>query len=76
MRWRFANVILLYVLRIEPLRTHLLLTGLLSTFIGLMIFLIAALDHPFLGEVSVDAGPFEALRQGQMAPAVSRGSSS
>jgi hypothetical protein len=70
------NVILLYVLRIEPLRTHLLLTGLLSTFIGLMIFLIAALDHPFLGEVSVDAGPFEALRQGQMAPALSRGSSS
>jgi hypothetical protein len=61
------NVVLLYVLRIEPLRTHMLLTGLLSTFIGLMIFLIAALDHPFLGEVGIDADPFESLRQGQMA---------
>ncbi len=67
------NVLLLYVVRIEPLRTHLLLTGLLSTFIGLMIFMIAALDHPFLGGVSIDAEPFESLRQFQLAPAQARG---
>lgn len=63
------NVMLLYILHIEPLRTHLLLTGLVSTFVGLMIFLIAALDHPYLGGVGIDPGPFESLRQGQLVPA-------
>lgn len=61
------NMILLYVLRIEPLRTHMLLIGLVSTFIGLMIFLIIAMDHPFVGDLSIDPDPFEALRNSQMA---------
>ena len=41
--------------------THLLLGGLLAAYLGTMIFLIAAMDHPFRGEVSVTAEPFEAL---------------
>lgn len=61
------NVILLYVLRIEPLRTHMLLIGLVATFIGLMIFFIVAMDHPFVGELSIEPDAFEALRNGQMA---------
>lgn len=61
------NMILLYVLRIEPLRTHMLLIGLVSTFIGLMIFFIIAMDHPFVGELSIEPEAFEALRKGQMA---------
>ncbi|WP_139558516.1 bestrophin-like domain [Methylotetracoccus oryzae] len=60
------NMILLYVLRIEPLRTHMLLIGLVATFIGLMIFFIVAMDHPFVGELSIEPTAFEALRQGQM----------
>ena len=62
------NMVLRYVLRIEPLRTHMLLIGLVATFIGLMIFFIIAMDHPFVGELSIDPSPFEDLRQGQMAP--------
>jgi hypothetical protein len=61
------NMILLYVLRIEPLRTHMLLIGLVATFIGLMIFFIVAMDHPFVGELSIEPDAFEALRRGQMA---------
>jgi hypothetical protein len=41
--------------------THLLLGGLLSAYLGTMIFLIAAMDHPFRGEVAVTPEPFEAL---------------
>jgi hypothetical protein len=63
------NMLLLYVLRIEPLRTHMLLIGLVATFIGLMIFFIIAMDHPFLGELSIEPHAFEALRNGQMATA-------
>lgn len=61
------NMIFLYILRIEPLRTHMLLIALVSTFISFMIFLIIALDHPFVGELSVDPTPFEKLRARQMA---------
>jgi hypothetical protein len=39
--------------------TQLFLGGLLAFFLGAMIFLIAAMDHPFRGEVSVSPEPFE-----------------
>ena len=40
---------------------HMLLGGMLAAYLGTMIFLIAAMDNPFRGEVSVSAEPFEAL---------------
>lgn len=41
--------------------THLLLGGLLAAYLGTMIFLIAAMDNPFRGEVSVAPAAFEVL---------------
>jgi hypothetical protein len=41
--------------------THLILGGLLAAYLGTMIFLIAAMDNPFRGEVSVAPTAFEAL---------------
>jgi hypothetical protein len=41
--------------------SHLFLGGLLSAFMGMMIFLIAALDNPFRGELSISAEPFQAI---------------
>ena len=41
--------------------THLLLGGLLSAYLGTMIFLIAAMDNPFRGEVSITPEAFETL---------------
>lgn len=41
--------------------THLLLGGLLSAYLGTMIFLIAAMDNPFRGEVSIAPEVFETL---------------
>jgi hypothetical protein len=38
---------------------HLFLGGMLSAFMGLMIFLIASLDHPFRGELSISSAPFQ-----------------
>lgn len=43
----------------ENRRLHLLLTGLLSAMIGLVVFVILALDHPFSGELGVSSGSFE-----------------
>jgi hypothetical protein len=41
--------------------THLVLGGLLAAYLGTMIFLIAAMDNPFRGEVSISPEPFEDL---------------
>lgn len=39
-------------------RTHYSLVGMMSVLFGLMIFLIAAMDHPLLGQFSIDSEPF------------------
>ncbi|MFY7969354.1 MAG: hypothetical protein ACOVNV_09700 [Pirellulaceae bacterium] len=41
--------------------SHLFLGGLLSAFMGMMIFLIASLDNPFRGELSISSEPFQAI---------------
>ncbi|MFN5299551.1 MAG: hypothetical protein ACK5HA_14700 [Planctomycetaceae bacterium] len=40
---------------------HLFLGGLLAAYLGAMIFLIAAMDNPFRGEVSISPTAFESL---------------
>ncbi len=52
------NIMLIWLLDME-MHVHLILGGVLSLFIGLVIFIIAAMDHPFRGTVSISA---EALR--------------
>ena len=51
----FITILLLAMLDME-IHVHLILTGLVSLFLGLVIFLIAAMDNPFRGEVSVGPG--------------------
>lgn len=41
--------------------SHLFLGGILSCFLGLMIFLIASMDHPFRGDVSISPAPFQEI---------------
>ena len=40
---------------------HVLLSGVLSIFLGIVIFLIAAMDNPFRGDVSVGPDSFQLL---------------
>jgi len=52
---------------------HFWMTGLTSTLLGLMIFLVAAMDHPYLGKVSVTPEPIEfvydqLMKSGDRAP--------
>jgi hypothetical protein len=55
---------------------HVMLTGLLSGFMGLVIFLIAAMDHPFRGDVSVGPEAIEEVYQTMMLPAPPAGAAS
>ena len=53
-----VNIVLIWMINTER-HVHIIITGTLSAFMGLVIFLIAAMDYPFRGEVSIDAAPFE-----------------
>ena len=43
----------------ESLKMHIWMTGLIAALLGLMVFMVAALDNPYRGEVSVSPAPFE-----------------
>ena len=40
---------------------QLILGGVTALFLGIMTFLIYAMDHPLQGAVSVDPGPYQAV---------------
>jgi ABC-type multidrug transport system fused ATPase/permease subunit len=63
----FICVLLIAMLDME-IRVHLILGGALSLFLGLVIFLIAAMDNPFRGEVSIGPEAFQAVYDTLMKP--------
>ena len=52
------NIALVWLFDMK-LISHLFLGSLLAFYLGTMIFLIAAMDNPFRGEVSVSPEPFK-----------------
>ena len=46
---------------------HLWMTVMLAALLGLLIYLLAALDNPFRGEISVGPQPFEIMYSRRMA---------
>jgi len=47
------SIVMTYFFHLPSFLAHVLLTGLYATFLGLMVFLIAAVDNPFRGGISV-----------------------
>jgi len=58
------NLALIAMLGVKKMGAHLALSALfaVAVFLSLMLFLIADLDHPFLGEFSISPDPFETIR--------------
>lgn len=56
------NLVLMSMIEIDRILGHLVVSGLFAVFVAMMIFLIAAMDNPFLGDYSVGPDAFEALR--------------
>jgi hypothetical protein len=64
-----AVIALLLVAMLDmEIHVHLILGAALSMFLGLVIFLIAAMDNPFRGEVSVTPAPFQQVYETLMLP--------
>ena len=54
-----VNVVLLAFLDVRNPRLHLLMVGLLSLYIGLVIFVTADLDRPYAGSIAVGPEAYE-----------------
>jgi hypothetical protein len=59
------NIALVWLFEMK-LVTHLFLGGLLSFFLGAVILLIAVMDNPFRGEVSISPAAFEEVYRATM----------
>lgn len=57
------NAILIACIDVKNVRLHLLMAGLLASFIGLVMFVTADMDHPYAGTIAVDPGDFVRLLQ-------------
>jgi hypothetical protein len=53
------NIALSYLFWVDNFKLHALLVGMMVVFIGLLVFLTAAMDNPFRGEVSISPDAFE-----------------
>lgn len=55
------TISLTYLFWVENVKLHAVLVGFLATFIGLLIFLTAAMDNPFRGQFSVSPDAFQSV---------------
>jgi Protein of unknown function (DUF4239) len=60
----FTTIFVSYFFHVSSRRLHLLLVGVFGGFVGCVVFLVAAVDNPLRGEVSVSAEAYEQLYNG------------
>jgi hypothetical protein len=65
----FLSIAVTWFFHMQSQGMHFWMTVMLSALLGLLIFLLGALDNPFRGEISVSSQPFELVYQRRMAPA-------
>jgi hypothetical protein len=59
------NIVLIWMLDMRFF-THIILGGIVAFFLGVMIFLIASMDNPMRGELSVSPGVYQFVYDGVM----------
>lgn len=64
----FVSVFSTYYFPVLDARVHRAQVGLLAGFIGLVIFMILALDHPYRGDLGLKATPYQVAYEQLMAP--------
>ena len=69
------GIVLTLLLHIPRFSAHFVLAGSLALTTGLVVFLLAALDQPLRGGISVHPEAFEILRESLMKPTTQDGSS-
>jgi len=62
------SLVTCFFFKVEDVRLHGILVSLLAMFIGLVIFMILALDRPFRGELGIGPEPYELIHNQLMKP--------
>lgn len=62
------NLALIWMFYIDRLSVHLALSGILSLFVGLMLFFIAAMDNPYRGALSITPEAYQMVQKRLMIP--------
>jgi hypothetical protein len=65
----WLNLAFTYLFWVENFRLHVLLVALFATFMALLVFVTAAMDNPFRGEISVSPDVFKDVLTKVMKPA-------
>lgn len=55
------NIVILWLFKTDSLRVHITVIVLFSALLGLLVFLAAAMDNPFRGELSVSSDAFSII---------------
>jgi hypothetical protein len=61
------TVVFTYFFGVQSLRSQALMTAALTTLIAFVLFLIAAIDHPFVGDIRVTPEPFRQILENMQA---------
>jgi hypothetical protein len=59
------NIVLIWMLKMRFF-THIVLGGIVAFFLGIVIFLVASMDNPLRGEISVSSAPYLKVYEGIM----------
>lgn len=62
------NIAVTWCFHVKNKKMHLWMTALTSSLLGLMIFLLAAMDHPFMGKMSISPESFRLVYDRLMKP--------
>lgn len=62
------NIAVTWCFHLQNRKMHIWMTLLTSALLGLMIFLMAAMDHPYFGKISVSSEPFQLIYDDLMKP--------
>lgn len=54
----FLNALMIGLIETRSLRIHLIMSGIIAVFVGILIFTTAAIDHPYAGTVAVNSDAY------------------
>ena len=64
----FISLTSSFFFKVEDVRLHIIEVVLLAVFIGLVIFMISALDRPFRGNLGIRSDPYQLVYEQVMKP--------
>ncbi len=56
-----VNALMIALIKVKRVRVHLMMAGLIAVYVGLLIYVTSAMDHPYSGPISIGPDDFQTL---------------